>query len=83
MIGPPKNTLPYTPGPVTRPPVTPRPPVVDGNDNDRGGTDSGRTNPPYRTPSPPTHDTTPCDGGIDAVTVIRKEVFIFKGAVSF
>ena len=76
MTGPPEHTghLPYTPGPVTPRPVTPRPPVVDDKD---------RTNPPYRTPSPPTHDTTPCDGGIDAVTVIRKEVFIFKGAVSF
>ena len=64
---------PITPRPTYRP-VTERPYTVNPHDRDKGRVPDRR--PKEEDPN------LPCDHSIDAITVIRKEVFIFIGTVS-
>ncbi|XP_053375435.1 matrix metalloproteinase-2-like [Mercenaria mercenaria] len=69
--------LPPRPDPPTRrPPVTPDP---RDRDRDRDRND-GYTVNPRPTPKRPDYAVNPCSHSIDAITVIRKEVFIFIGS---
>ncbi|XP_052229005.1 matrix metalloproteinase-2-like [Dreissena polymorpha] len=77
LYGSKSGTLPPTP--------IPRPTRPDGGNNGGGGGSGGgggggRPDVPPVTPRPPVENDSPCAGNIDAITVIRKEIFIFKGS---